>query len=97
MDTNNGTRFKLKITLTSQPGAGAGAGGGGAGALAGAAGARAGAGDPLLGIFTLLSFLSLTLKTGLAGRTDLTGPQLSLIWPLSCSVTHLPELSGHSM
>ena len=96
--TYTNKKFKLKITLTSQPGAGAGAGGGGAGALAGAAGARAGAGDPLLGIFTLFfSFLSLTLKTGLAGRTDLTGPQLSLIWPLSCSVTHLPELSGHSM
>ena len=53
----------------------------------------------ILSLASLLffSFLSLTLKTGLAGRTDLTGPQLSLIWPLSCSVTHLPELSGHSM
>ena len=39
-------------------------------------------------------FLFLTLKTGLAGLTGLTGPQLSLIWRLHCSVTHLPELSG---
>jgi len=56
-------------------------------------------GQEILSLASLLffSFLSLTLKTGLAGRTDLTGPQLSLIWPLSCSVTHLPELSGHSM
>ena len=88
--------------MRSQPGAGAGAGvcagagaGAGAGALAGAAGARAGAGDPLLGILTLFwGFLFLTLQTGLAGLTALTGSQLSLIWRLQCSVTHLLELSG---
>ena len=41
-----------------------------------------------------MGFLFLTLKTGLAGLTALTGTQLSLIWRLQCSVTHLLELSG---
>ena len=48
----------------------------------------------LASLFFFFGFWFLTLKTGLLGLTALTGPQLSLIWPLACSVTHLPELSG---